>query len=114
MRSGMSMVSLADYESGRASKCSEVPPVYPPTSLVHSASFKKQLIFVEKYDTDYKNVLNMIMLFYGPIGPMHIVPVILLAPNFKICAIFLAALILDLLAQYTSEADPADLHLLKS
>ena len=57
-----------------------------------------QLIFVEKYGTDYKNVLNM-MLFYGPIGPMHVAPMIFLAPSFMICALFLDALVLDLLTK---------------
>ena len=51
------------------------------------------------YGIDYKNVLNMIMLFYGLTGPIHIVPNIFLAPSFIICALFLDALVLDLLTQ---------------
>jgi hypothetical protein len=56
----------------------------------------KQMIFVETYGTDYKKELNMIMVLYGPIRPMHNVPMICLVPSFKMYAIFLAALILDL------------------
>jgi hypothetical protein len=39
------------------------------------------------------------MLFFGPIEPMYTVPMIFLAPSFKIHEIFLTALILFLLAQ---------------
>ena len=54
-----------------------------------------------------KNLLNMIMLFCGLTGPIHIVPNIFLAPSFIICALFLDALVLDLIIDpIASEADP--------